>query len=296
MSEIIYSNPFLFSIFKVASFIIGTFIGSFLNVCIYRIPYRKSILYPPSRCFLCLTPIDWYYNLPVIGYFILGGRCKYCRQRFSIRYAVIEFLMGIISLSLFVNSPNLYDYFVSLYFMGAVIVLSFIDIDHWLLPDRITLPSILLGIFLALFGHTLPNGTYVDVRSSLIGAFVGVFVLYLFGFIMSKILGKEALGGGDIKFMGMIGAFLGWRSFIPVLLMAALQGSIFGIIQIIYYKYRRPVVVLNNNGIYSVFKDKSDIFNPTSHHIPFGPFLGLAAYEYLLWGNRLIHSIFGLSF
>ncbi len=296
MHDAISSNPTLFFIVKVFVFIFGTFIGSFLNVCIFRIPYRKSVLYPGSRCFLCLSPIKWYHNLPVLGYLILGGKCHYCNQSFSARYAVIELIMGLISLSLFVRTPDFYSYLVLMYFMGAVVVLSFIDIDHWLLPDRITLPSVLLGVIFSVFVFVLPSGNYIDIKSSLAGAFIGFSVLFSLGFIATKIIGKEALGGGDIKFMAMIGAFLGWKAFIPVLLMAALQGAIFGIFQIIYSKFRKKRLTLNNNGIYSVFKDKSDMFTPTSHHIPFGPFLGLAAYQYIIWGNSLIHTIFGLHF
>ncbi len=295
MHEIVFSSPSLWLIGKIFSFILGTFIGSFLNVCIYRIPYRKSILYPSSRCFICLTPIRWYHNLPVIGYFLLKGRCASCHQSFSIRYAVLELLMGMVSLSLFVRTPDFYSYFILMYFMGAVIVLSFIDIDHWLLPDRITIPSAILGILFSLFVFALPSGGYIGIKESIAGAFIGFSVLFLLGFIASRILGKEALGGGDIKFMAMIGAFLGWKSFIPVLLMAALQGTVFGIAQLLYYRIKKREIVLNNNGIYSVFKDKSDIFTPTSHHIPFGPFLGLAAYEYLIWGNKLIHLVFRLN-
>lgn len=296
MHNLIFSNQNLLIIFKIFSFLIGTFIGSFLNVCIYRIPYRKSILYPDSRCSLCLSPLRWYHNLPVIGYFILRGRCAFCYQPFSIRYAVVEFLMGLISLSIFVNTPDFYSYFVYIIFMGAIVVLSFIDIDHWLLPDRITIPIGILGILLSLFNPVMPNGNFIDIKSASIGAFAGLSIMYLLGFIATKILNKEALGGGDIKFMAMIGAFLGWKSFIPVLLMAALQGSIFGLLQIIYSKIHKSEIVLNNNGIYSVFKDKSDMFTPTSHHIPFGPFLGLAAYEYLIWGTKLINIIFKLHY
>ncbi len=296
MYEVIISNQTTFLMAKVFFFLLGTFIGSFLNVCIYRIPYRKSILYPPSRCFLCLEPIKWYHNLPVVGFFLLRGRCYSCHQSFSIRYPVIEILTGFVSLSLFVKTSDFYSYSVLMFFMGAVIVLSFIDIDHWLLPDRITIPYVVFGLIFSMFVFSLPSGIIIDFKTSLIGAFVGFSILFLLGFIASKIIGKEALGGGDIKFMAMIGAFLGWRSFIPVLLMAALQGAIFGIFQIVYNKFSNKKVVLNNNGIYSVFKDKSDIFTPTSHHIPFGPFLGIAAYEYIMWGNMLIHRIFGLSF
>ncbi len=296
MLEITYSNNIVFNICKIFIFIFGTFIGSFLNVCIYRIPYRKSILYPPSRCGLCLTPLRWYHNIPIIGYFILGGRCAFCHQPFSIRYAVIEFLMGIISLSLFVRSADLYSYFVFIVFMGCIIVLSFIDIDHWLLPDKITLPLAVFGILFSIFSPITPSGFVIDLKSSAIGLFAGASILYLLGFMASKIMNREAMGGGDIKFMGMICAFLGWRAFLPVLLMAALQGSIYGLIQLVYYKViKRKVPSLNNNGIYSVFKDRSDFFTPTTHHIPFGPFLGLAAYEYLMWGAALIHKIFGLS-
>jgi len=203
--------------------------------------------------------------------------------------------MGMVSLSLFVRTPDFYSYFILMYFMGAVIVLSFIDIDHWLLPDRITIPSAILGILFSLFVFALPSGGYIGIKESIAGAFIGFSVLFLLGFIASRILGKEALGGGDIKFMAMIGAFLGWKAFIPVLLMAALQGTVFGIAQLLYYRIKKREIVLNNNGIYSVFKDKSDIFTPTSHHIPFGPFLGLAAYEYLIWGNKLIHLVFRLN-
>lgn len=295
MIEGIHSNSVILNSLRILSFVFGAFVGSFLNVCIYRIPYRRSILYPPSHCSLCLSPLRWYHNIPVVGYISLKGRCAFCHQSFSVRYAVIEVLMGLISLSLFVRSANIYSYFVFLIFMGGITILSFIDIDHWLLPDKVTIPFAALGLLFSLFTPVTPSGHYINFRSSAIGLVTGISILYLLGFIASKVMNREALGGGDIKFMGMICAFLGWKAFLPVLLMAALQGSIYGLFQLIYLQLPRKEIPLNNNGIYSVFKDRSDLFTPTSHHIPFGPFLGLAAYEYLLWGNALIYRIFGLT-
>lgn len=246
------------------AFILGAVIGSFLNVCIYRIPAGESIVHPPSRCPGCGAGIRWYQNVPILSWVLLGGRCAACKVRISPRYPLVEALTGL--LFAFVLYRFGLQSFVPVYwlFAAALIVITFIDLDHQIIPDVISLPGIVVG-FLCSFA--VPWLSWGD---SLLGILAGGGSLYLVAVGYELLTKKEGMGGGDIKLLAMIGAFLGWQAVLPVIFLSSFVGSLVGV----------PVMLLK----------KAD----SKLALPFGPFLAAAALFYLFWGPQLIRWYLGL--
>src|SRR5207245_2735774 len=231
----------------------GAIIGSFLNVCIHRLPLRESLLGPRSRCPQCAQTIAWYDNLPILSYFWLRGRCRACRRRISWRYPLVEALnaagYGLIIWRVGFSASAL----VYLLLWSSLIVISFIDLDHMIIPDRITLPGIALG---------LVAGTLLLPRwwDSVVGLLVGGGILYFMAWISPYLFGKEGMGGGDIKLLAMIGAFLGWQQVLLTVIVGGLLGSVLGVGLI-------AARVISRRD-----------------YIPFGPFLALGAVVAMLFG------------
>ena len=204
----------------------GAIVGSFLNVCIYRLPLGKSIVWPASACPACARELSWYENIPVFSYLVLRGRCRTCAAPISVRYPLIEALTA----AMFAGAWWYYGPSVllasRLIFGCALIVLFAIDLEHHLLPDVITLPGIVIGFLFSFFAE--PRW-----ESSLIGAFVGGGVLYGVGEAYYRVRHEEGLGMGDVKMLAMIGAFLGWKLTLVTLMMASLSGSVIGLLLIV---------------------------------------------------------------
>jgi leader peptidase (prepilin peptidase)/N-methyltransferase len=201
--------------------VLGLVVGSFLNVCIYRLPRGESLMWPGSRCPHCGRSLHWYENIPVAGWLALGGRCRTCRTRISVQYPIVE----LVTAAVFVAGYLLYGWTpllaLRLLFACAMIVLFAIDLQHHILPNVITLPGIVAGLAASLF---LPPG----VRSSLIGAVAGGGVLFLISEAYYRLRGHEGLGMGDVKMLAMIGAFLGWPLMLLTLVLASFSGSLVG--------------------------------------------------------------------
>ena len=215
-----------------AAFIFGALAGSFLNVCILRIPSGDSIVSPPSHCPKCKAAIAFYDNVPLLSYLILRGQCRSCSVRISPRYFVVELLTALLALALYDRFGFGFSFFVSFVFVGALIVISFIDLDVRIVPDVISLPGIVVGLALSVAGYFLISGESAVVPSpvsSLLGILAGGGFLLATAWIYEKITGVEGMGGGDIKLLAMIGAFLGWQSIPLTLFFASLVGSIVGI-------------------------------------------------------------------
>jgi leader peptidase (prepilin peptidase)/N-methyltransferase len=248
----------------VTLFVAGAIFGSFLNVVIYRMPRGRSIVRPPSACPECgelIRPRD---NVPILSYLLLRGRCRACGVRISPRYPLVESISGVVPLLLYGAygpGPRLAVYWP----LAAVLtVLAFIDLDERIIPDRITLPGIAVGLVAApLLGLT-------TFPQSLIGAVVGGGALYAIGFLGGLAFGKESMGGGDVKLAAMLGAFLGWRSTILLLFAAFLMGAVVGI-GIIARKGR-----------------------DTDRTVPFGPFIAAGALVAMVWGERILDWYRGL--
>lgn len=245
-------------LFLVFSFVLGSVIGSFLNVCIYRIPAEKSIVSPPSSCPQCGHQIRWFENLPIISFLLLRGRCSACRAPISIRYPLVEALTGalfVLVLHSFGLSAATLIYWV---LIAALVVITFIDLDHQIIPDVISLPGIAAGFVASFF---IP---WLAWYQSVLGILVGGGSLLAVAWIYERLTGREGMGGGDIKLLAMLGAFLGWKAILPIIFLSSLAGTAVGV----------PVMLLQ----------KGD----TKLAIPFGPFLCFAALVYLFWGESII--------
>ncbi len=240
------------------AFIAGLVLGSFLNVCIRRVPLRESIVRPRSHCPNCAASIHPYDNIPVVSYVLLRGRCRACNQPISLRYPLVELLTGVAVLALVEHFGVTPPLFVYVAFIAALIIITFIDLDHQIIPDVISLPGIVVGLACALIGLGPPLG------ASLAGLLLGGGFLYAVAAGYQLLTGREGMGGGDIKLLAMIGTFVGWTGVLTTLLLASFSGALVG------------------GGL--ILLGRSDGRTP----IPFGPFLALGATCALFLGNRVI--------
>jgi leader peptidase (prepilin peptidase)/N-methyltransferase len=243
--------------------VLGLTVGSFLNVCIHRIPRRESLWYPPSHCPICGQGLRWFDNVPVIGYARLGGRCRSCRAPISPRYPIVE----LITMAVFLLHYWAFGWTplaaVRVGFACAMIVLFAIDLEHHLLPNVITLPGIAAGLASSLF---LPPG----IVDALIGAAVGGGVLWAIGEAYYRFSGQEGMGGGDVKMLAMVGAFLGWKLVILTLVLSSVAGSLIGVL----------VIASRRGGM--------------KYELPYGTFLALAALAASIVGDRIVGWYVGL--
>ncbi len=293
----------------VFAFLWGASFGSFLNVVIYRLPRGMSLSHPGSHCCTCQAPIRWYDNIPILSYFILRGRCRRCHSPYSPRYMIIEAASGVISLTLFkifCETPLLsfedpldaLDYFpVALcswaYFLAfslILIALAFIDLENTFLPDEITLPFLLIGL-LGAFLHPRLDGL-----EHLIGAAVGALLLGMVALLGRLLYHREALGQGDIKFLAMILAFLGWKPLPFILFAAAAQSLLAFAITRIYHGVtgKKSGLTMTTEELDARFGETTPENAHTHTAIPFGPFLSLAALEALFLGEAVTGRLFTL--
>ncbi len=235
----------------------GLAVGSFLNVCIHRIPRRVSIVWPASRCARCDRPLAWFENIPIVSYAALGGRCRTCRARISIRYPLVEAItMG--AFVLLVQVFGLDSILIPrLLFACVLIVLFAIDLEHQILPNVITLPGIIVGLLCSL---VWPPGPI----SSLIGIAIGGGILWLIAEAWLKLRGIEGMGFGDVKMLAMVGAFLGWKMVVLTFVLSSLLGGLVGII-----------VIASRRG-------------KLATAVPFGTMLALAAFVASVQGDQLV--------
>ena len=219
--------PLLFPAF---AFIFGMVVGSFLNVCICRIPKDESIVSPPSHCPVCSYQIRWYDNIPVVSYILLRGKCRGCGAHISLQYPLVELLNGTLTLLLFLRfGPTLA--FAALFLLcSSLVVVTFIDIEHQIIPDEISLSGIVIGFVLSFFlkGHSWLN--------SLLGILLGGGTLLLVAYAYQRLTGKDGMGGGDIKLLAMMGAYLGWKSVPFIIFASSLVGSLVGISIMLFQK------------------------------------------------------------
>lgn len=259
-------------------FIFGLVFGSFMNVVIYRLPRGLSIIRPASRCPDCGNAIKPCDNIPVLSFLILKGRCRYCGTRISLRYPTVEFLNGIlwvICVYRFGLSLSVLPVF---FLISSMIVITFIDLEHLIIPDHITIPGTLIGLALSPFMvDPFFRIETLGINTSLIGATVGVLLFLGIAFFGRMLFKKEALGGGDIKLMAMVGAFTGWKGVIVTTFIGSLIGSIVGIFIILRRKKREGVS--NSRG--PVIELDSETV------IPFGPYLSIGAILSILMGQEI---------
>lgn len=246
------------------AFAFGAAMGSFANVLIHRLPMGLSIVSPGSRCPSCSAQIRWFDNIPIVSYFILGGRCRACRTTISPRYPLVEALSGLLFAAVVFRVGIQPATAALALFAWALVVITFIDLDHRIIPDVISLPGTMLGLaFSFVPGFPRP----VD---SAVGVAIGAGFLFLVLYAYEKIMGEEGMGLGDVKLLAMIGAFLGWQALPVTILVSSLTGSLVGV------------------G-YALIKGESVRKFP----VPFGPFLALGAIVHLFFGVEIIQWYLG---
>lgn len=262
-------TPEISSVFSIVTiFILGAVVGSFLNVCISRIPNGESIVRPPSHCPQCKASIPFYCNIPLLSYVFLRGRCRACGVSISFRYFAVELLMGVLAAALFHQFGFGLAFVAGFVFVAALIVISFIDLDVRIVPDVISLPGIVAGLVFSVVGHYFifdPVGIVPTPVGALLGVVAGGGFLLAVAWLYERFTGVEGMGGGDIKLLAMIGAFLGWPSIPLTLFLSSLGGSVIG------------VAFMLAKGVDRRFA------------LPFAPFLCLGAVVYLFFGRDLMH-------
>lgn len=274
-----------FCIFGLVSFAFGACIASFLNVCIWRLPREESVVRPASHCPNCNAPIRWYQNIPVLSYIALGGKCANCRKPISMRYAVVELLGGALFAMAYLqwampamlgSEPamalkpvmSLSAVFASWVVISGLILGSFIDLDHFYLPDRVTIGGMLLGVPASVLIPELQlERTWLDALCwSVAGLAFGFFFLWGMGWLFSKLFKKDALGFGDVKLMGAVGAFFGPTAVLFALIVSSIVGSVVGIALIV--------------------RGKAKLGGFTA--VPYGPFIAVATLVWMFWGPQLV--------
>ena len=273
-------NPMMYAYITFLVFCFGACMGSFLNVCIYRIPLEQSVITPRSHCPHCNKEISWYDNIPLVSFFVLKARCRNCGGTISPRYIIVEALIAVLfvivwlklaptGLTPVLHLAPVFSFGVIPVYWLAVFGLAlgtFVDIEHMIIPDRVSLGGIVMGIAFSCLVPAMqmqPDG-YGGFIASVLGAAVGVGLLWFVAVLGKLVFRKDAMGMGDVKLMGAIGAFLGWPSVIFTLMMSSLLGAVVGLTM--------------------VFTGKKEM----QSRIPYGPYIALAALIWLLWGPSIL--------
>jgi leader peptidase (prepilin peptidase) / N-methyltransferase len=251
----------------IAAFIVGACIGSFLNVCVYRIPLDRSVVSPGSHCSACGAPIPWYHNLPVLSWLILRGRAARCGTRIDARYAIVELGTGLLFVALWLRFPPV-DAVIYAIMCSGLIAACLIDLDHFIIPDRFTLGGCVAG-FIACAAHPALMNVKTPLLAfewSFASAMIGGMSLLAIAWIGTLVFKKEAMGMGDVKFIAAISAFIGAVSILWTIVISSLIGAILGILLIVVQR-----------GSWGT-------------RIPYGPFLGMAAVLWLFGGSYVTHA------
>nr|BFD62048.1 A24 family peptidase [Bdellovibrio sp. HM001] len=243
--------------FYVLFFILGAIFGSFGNVIIYRLPREESIVKPRSYCYSCKTPVKWYDNIPIFSWFILRGRCRKCHAKFSFRYPLVELITAVLFALSYHYAGLSWTLLEYLIFVFGLVVCTFIDLDHMILPDEFTLSGIVIGLVGAALN---PQREFLD---ALFGMLMGGGFLWGMAYVYYLLTKNEGMGGGDIKLLAWIGAILGWKAIPFVIMSSAVIGSVIGLI--------------------AARKQKAGLKTV----IPFGPYLALGAVLYLFGGETI---------
>lgn len=259
-------------------FIFGAIWGSFLNVCIYRIPQGHSILWPPSSC-QCGKRIPFYFNIPVIAWFMLKGKAACCEEKLSFRYPLVEALTGTLFVFSWLNHQSIVA-MVGMLFIAILIAATFIDLDHMIIPDIFSIGGMLLGVMVSIFIPQLHGFSQGGMEAhwyswieSMLGIFVGTSMIYWIATIGEIILKKPAMGEGDVKFLAAIGAFTGWQGALFSLFGGAFIGTIIILPYLLIQQLKQPKEL-------------------KLQELPFGPFLAIGAIVYFLWLNNFVDAYF----
>ncbi|MDD5196085.1 MAG: prepilin peptidase [Candidatus Omnitrophota bacterium] len=259
-------------------FIFGSVIGSFLNVCIHRMPKSESVVWPRSHCPKCSKRIPGYDNIPFISFILLKGRCRFCKEKISLRYPLVELITGLLFLAFFMRYGLSYNFFFYAVLASALIIATFIDMKHRIIPDEISIGVLIIGFILSSVRGVNLNPlsfSFKPMLSSFFGILIGAGIIYLTGWLFDLVYFKllknppingetESMGVGDVKLLAMIGAFLGVPRTVLTFFIAPFFGAVIGIITLITKK---------------------------DHTIPYGPFLSLAALISIFWWDKILRFL-----
>ncbi len=252
------------------AFAAGTCVGSFLNVCIYRLPADESVMQPRSRCPRCATPIAWHDNIPLLSWAWLRARCRACGAAIPARYPLVEAATGGLAVLALVRFGLTPSGAVAFVFTAALLLITFIDLDHRFIPDEVSLPGIAVGL-----GVSFLDGA-VSPLDAAAGAALGGGVLWVVAWGYERLTGVEGMGYGDVKLLAMIGAFVGWQAIPAVLVIASLTGSVAGLVVMLAHgRSRAARRVTARLGLRALAPYVQRAARRTE--IPFGPFLALGA-------------------
>lgn len=281
--------------FQLLSFIFGAVVGSFLNVCIYRIPEGRSVVFPGSTC-SCGQRIMWFDNIPILSWLLLRGRARCCGQKFSIRYALIELLTGVLfCISWYIHPPIVA--MIGFLFIAFLICATFIDLDHMIIPDRFSVGGMVIGVLISIFFpelHGLEAGSLAaNIQSgitSMTGALIGAGLVYWIAVLGEIVFRKPAMGEGDVKFVGFIGAFCGWQGAVFSMFGGAFIGSVILLPVLIV---GRLLNLKKNKDCKSEDPDKAeDEAIEFGSQIPFGPMLATGSLVYFLGFSTYVDAYF----
>lgn len=277
---------YYFIVFACFAFAMGACIASFMNVCIWRIPRNESVVSPPSHCPNCNAPIRWYQNIPILSWCCLRGKCANCHKPISVRYTIVELLGGILFLMAYFQwgIPFFFRGDVALYGLqplrslwavpvfwvvfAGLILGSFVDLAEQWIPDRVTIGGMILGVPLSFLVPEL-QGEQMRLHAlywSLGGLFFGFGFLWLVGFVFSKIVKKDALGFGDVKLIGAVGAFFGPWAVLFTIIVSSFVGAVVGVVLML--------------------RGKAKLGGFTA--VPYGPFLALGVIAWMFWGPGIV--------
>lgn len=260
---------------KIVVFIFGSIIGSFLNVCIHRLPKGESVVWPRSHCPHCKKKIPGYDNIPFISYTLLKGRCRFCKEKISLRYPLVEFLTAALLVALFSRFGLTYEFFIYAVFFALLAIATFIDIDERIIPDEVSIGGMIVGfILVSVLGFRLEPFSFdpKPMLDSFLGVIIGGGIIYLTGLLFDLVYFRllkrppiqgetESMGGGDVKLLAMIGAFLGWKKVLLAFFLAPFLGVIPGLVNLVTKK---------------------------DHTLPYGPYLALGGLLALFWFEKIL--------
>jgi leader peptidase (prepilin peptidase)/N-methyltransferase len=246
-------------------FAFGAVVGSFLNVCVHRMPREESVVHPPSHCPHCHEPIRWFQNIPLVSYVLLRGRCRHCGSRITPRYLLVELLTAILFLAVWMRF-GLWVAPIYWVLLAGLIVATFIDFEHYIIPNEITYGGILVGLALsAMYPPLMEQRTVLlSLMKSFLGVLTGGLTLLIVAIAGEKIFKKEAMGMGDVKFLAAIGAFLGWKATLFTLFISSLTGGIIGLM----------LILVNRKNWQS--------------RIPYGPYIAFGAVVWIFGGREIV--------
>ena len=263
----------------ILSFIFGSIIGSFLNVCIYRLPREESIAYPGSHCTSCDQSISFYNNIPILSYLFLNGKCSKCESKISPRYPIVEILTGLLFVTTVWSFGLTTQTFFYLIFLSSIVTITFIDLEHMIIPNFITYPGIIVGILYNALRTDWGNSSELinkfsfgiqdfflllnelPILNSLFGVILGGGILLVIAYAYEIIKKRQGMGMGDVKLLAMIGAFFGWEGVLFVIFLGSILGSVIGI----------SIIIAKRGDL--------------KYALPFGPFLSIAAVIYIFTGG-----------